>query len=359
MLTFTSVALESNVPPRTVSYSLGAGAPTNASVNSQSGVFQWRPTASQAPSTNHVTVIATDNGTPPLSASQAFTVVVKAVSFEYGLSIGTTNLFVGTSNSVPVKLLSSLPLTNLSAIIEIPSAVLTNFTLSAGSPEVSATLLQPLGTNLYSLSFTLNPDLNPGGLRAIAQFGFRAPAQPHSAIVPVRVTGLSALQADGSQAAKAGQFGGRVFVVGAEPLLDMWMSNSVARFLTVYGIPGSSYEVDCTTNLAAQKWQFAGRIPLTNNFEILKVNEQFPSLYYRAFAFSADPPILELRATSPTNATLFMYGVTGTNYTILTATNLLQPVWTNLATFSLTNSFQLINTGPMTNRAQYYKSRRQ
>ena len=39
-------------------------------------MFTWTPTAAQAPSTNTITVIVTDNGVPQLSATNSFTVVV-------------------------------------------------------------------------------------------------------------------------------------------------------------------------------------------------------------------------------------------------------------------------------------------
>jgi hypothetical protein len=36
----------------------------------------WRPAIAQSPSTNLITVVVADNGTPPLSATQSFNVVV-------------------------------------------------------------------------------------------------------------------------------------------------------------------------------------------------------------------------------------------------------------------------------------------
>jgi hypothetical protein len=60
---------------QSVSYSL-SGAPAGASINAASGLFQWTPTAAEAPSTSQITVKATDNGVPSLSDSKSFTVVV-------------------------------------------------------------------------------------------------------------------------------------------------------------------------------------------------------------------------------------------------------------------------------------------
>ena len=59
-----------------LTFSLDDGAPTNAVINAASGLFNWTPTAAQAPATNLITVRVTDNGTPSLSAARTFTVTV-------------------------------------------------------------------------------------------------------------------------------------------------------------------------------------------------------------------------------------------------------------------------------------------
>ena len=73
-LEFTVVAIDTNVPAQTLIFSLAAGAPAGASINPSSGQFHWTPTA--APSTNSISVIVTDDGTPSLSATQTFQVLV-------------------------------------------------------------------------------------------------------------------------------------------------------------------------------------------------------------------------------------------------------------------------------------------
>jgi hypothetical protein len=69
-------ATDSDSPAQALAYSLDAGAPTNATINAASGLLTWTPYASQSPSTNLFTVRVTDNGIPPLSASQSFTITV-------------------------------------------------------------------------------------------------------------------------------------------------------------------------------------------------------------------------------------------------------------------------------------------
>ncbi|HEY5913637.1 MAG TPA: lamin tail domain-containing protein [Verrucomicrobiae bacterium] len=73
-LTFSVSAADSDLPPQSLTFGLAAEAPANATINPLTGLFSWTPQT--APSTNSITVIVTDNGTPALSTSAGFTVWV-------------------------------------------------------------------------------------------------------------------------------------------------------------------------------------------------------------------------------------------------------------------------------------------
>ncbi len=73
-LVFTASAADADVPAQMLTFSLGAGSPPGAAINSASGQFTWTPGI--APVTNSVNIIVTDNGVPSLSATQAFLVTV-------------------------------------------------------------------------------------------------------------------------------------------------------------------------------------------------------------------------------------------------------------------------------------------
>lgn len=78
-LLVTNVVTDPDVPPQILVFSLLNG-PTGASVNSSSGIFSWRPKATQADSTNTFTVKVSDNGSPSLSATQSYLVTVGQLS---------------------------------------------------------------------------------------------------------------------------------------------------------------------------------------------------------------------------------------------------------------------------------------
>jgi hypothetical protein len=89
----TNVATDTNVPTPTLTFTLPT-APTNATINSSSGIVTWRPYIAQANSTNAFTVTVTDNDSPAKSASQSFTVYVNpATSPTNSLAAYTNGIF--------------------------------------------------------------------------------------------------------------------------------------------------------------------------------------------------------------------------------------------------------------------------
>jgi hypothetical protein len=76
---FTASATDTDQPPQTLTFSLLSG-PGNAALNSSSGAFSWRPLVSQANTTNLISLMVADNGTPSMSATQTFTVVVNPLT---------------------------------------------------------------------------------------------------------------------------------------------------------------------------------------------------------------------------------------------------------------------------------------
>jgi hypothetical protein len=76
---FIASATDTDQPPQTLIFALLAG-PTNAMLNTNSGTFSFRPLVTQANSINNFTLKASDNGTPSLSGTQSFFVVVNPLS---------------------------------------------------------------------------------------------------------------------------------------------------------------------------------------------------------------------------------------------------------------------------------------
>lgn len=92
-LRFQATGMDSDVPQQQIFFSLGVGAPTGARLDRESGVFQWTPTVDQSPGVYTISISATDNGSPPLSASRVFRVQVS------GEPVSTDDDFDGDGKS--------------------------------------------------------------------------------------------------------------------------------------------------------------------------------------------------------------------------------------------------------------------
>jgi hypothetical protein len=80
-LTVTNTATDAQSPPQILTYTLsstvtGTNLPT---INTNTGIITWTPDVSQAGTSNLFTTTVTDNGVPPLSATNSFSVIVNPV----------------------------------------------------------------------------------------------------------------------------------------------------------------------------------------------------------------------------------------------------------------------------------------
>jgi len=77
-LVITNTASDPNQPAQTLAFTL-PGAPAGAALNSTNGLLIWRPVIAQANTTNPLSMVVSDNGSPSLSATQSFIVTVRPV----------------------------------------------------------------------------------------------------------------------------------------------------------------------------------------------------------------------------------------------------------------------------------------
>jgi glucuronoarabinoxylan endo-1,4-beta-xylanase len=113
-LLVTNTASDSDVSAQTLTFGPANTFPADATVNS-SGLFSWRPLVSQANTTNVIQIQVTDSGSPPLSATNSFTVVVNAVTNpivnSVAISGGLVNLTVNGPQGPDYTLLTTTNLT--------------------------------------------------------------------------------------------------------------------------------------------------------------------------------------------------------------------------------------------------------
>jgi hypothetical protein len=72
-------ASDPDIPTNRLTFSMTTG-PSGATLDADTGRFVWTPTLAQAPSTNQVIVIVSDDGVPQLSAIKGFRIVARLVA---------------------------------------------------------------------------------------------------------------------------------------------------------------------------------------------------------------------------------------------------------------------------------------
>jgi hypothetical protein len=143
-LTFTNTATDTDQPPQTLTFSLPV-APNGATIAPAAGIFSWTPNSAQYGSTNPVSIVVTDNGTPSLSATQSFNAMVMLprppVMGAFSISVGNP-VFSGTGG-IPNATLYLLGSTNLSLPASNWTRLLTNQFDASGNFNFT----NPLGVN--------------------------------------------------------------------------------------------------------------------------------------------------------------------------------------------------------------------
>jgi hypothetical protein len=152
-LTVTNTATDSDLPANALSYSL-VTAPTGATI-STSGIINWTPTEAQGPGTNTFTTVVTDNGVPPLSATNSFVVTVNEVNSapvlaaQANRSITASTTLIVTNTATD----SDIPANSLTYVLTAPgNAVITPNGVITWTP----TLAQDRSTNLFRTIVTDN-----------------------------------------------------------------------------------------------------------------------------------------------------------------------------------------------------------
>ncbi|HEU0009059.1 MAG TPA: choice-of-anchor D domain-containing protein, partial [Verrucomicrobiae bacterium] len=150
LLRFTNTALDLDIPTNFLTFSLATSVP-GASINPTSGVVTWAPLLSQV-GLNVLRPVVRDNGPPPMSATQAVTVMVVRPPMNF-----TTNLDFGVH------------------CVDAPPAepMLIGIT-NSGATHLTLLTAQFSGTNLADfpiLSDTGQTSLEPGAVRWI-EVGF-------------------------------------------------------------------------------------------------------------------------------------------------------------------------------------------
>lgn len=277
-LSITNCAFDPDIPKQTLTFSLGWVSDTNATINPTNGIFRWQPAVAFASSTNWFEILATDNGSPSLTATQLLTVLVN----DYlALGLGRTNVLAQQISGVPLVIYSSAGVADLRFNLTVNVDHLTNVTLVPVANRFRASTCQEISSGVWFINLTTAPENPLLGTEEIAQLSFKA-VSTQSAFVPLKLSNISAARPDGALVPKIVGYDGRVVVIAGKPLLEVWRSDPANVLLTLYGNPGTNYLVDWTTNLPAAFWFTGWDVTMTNLWETWEINTTEPQMFYRA-----------------------------------------------------------------------------
>jgi len=347
-LLVTNVATDLDLPANTFSFTFATTPPPGATLNATNGLFRWRPSETQGPSTNLMGLVVSDNGAPSLSATQYFTVIVRDYLSDLVLGFGVTNLMVGETNAVPLTLTANLDVVDLSVRLRMSGTRLTGLTLNRASAEVVSSSIVALGSDEHLLQLTLDPALRGSGARTVATLGFTAVSNAHSAIVRLEGLELNAHVLSGQAVGKSTLLEGRVYIVGREPLLAIERRPELR--VRVYGIEGRAYALEWRTNVLAGPWVEALRFTLPQRFmDLTNLPVNLGTAFFRAVEVVDEAPRLGLAPGESGVYWLTVQGPLGTGLFIESATNLGPgQVWQPWLGLTLTNPPAVVpwtNTG--------------
>src|SRR5207248_794570 len=155
-LVVTNTVSDADLPANTLTFGL-VSAPTGVLLDANTGVLSWTPTEAQGPSTNLITLKVSDNGAPPLSATNSFTVVVREVNSAPVLTVPADQTINELSTVVVTNTASDadLPANTLSfGLVSAPTGLL----LDANPTVLTSDLTEAQGpsTNLITLKVSDN-----------------------------------------------------------------------------------------------------------------------------------------------------------------------------------------------------------
>jgi hypothetical protein len=265
----------------------------------------------------------------------------------FAASVGSTIVLYGQNGSVTIDGNTSAGLSAINLSFDIPAGHLTNLTLQALAPELDATAsaVTSQGGSSWLVHLAAQSGQSFSGNKVLGQLAFKAGPNTSSAFVPLKITAITATKPNASTVSQLVAKGGRAVVIGAEPLVEAARSADGSRTVTLYGRPNASYAIESASSVSdANAWKLWMRVPMSALSLTLPPNQSTnPSVFYRAYEFQADPPILEAHMDSVGARSLLIYGKPGTSYSF-EYKNDVSPggAWQPLPRVSLTDSFTTV-----------------
>ncbi len=257
-LSITNRATDHDLPAQVLTFRLEPGAPAGATIHPATGVFIWQPTEFQGGTTNRISVVVEDNGSPSMSATQSFRIVVRDTQSDFIVGLSTTNVLAGQSSVTRLDLTAGADLKRVDFELGAKDPHLVNLSLEPLSDEVTSISFEPGSAGYFHVRVELDPTRTQTGARTLAALGFDTQPTGHSSVAHVRMTELEAVRSGGELLPNGVAQDARIFIIENEPLLDVSPVLDSAMRLTLYGRPSARYRLQSSAALGAQWIDGAG-----------------------------------------------------------------------------------------------------
>ena len=261
-------------------FTLEAGAPQGSKIAKQRNktALIWVPSSDYASTTNLLSVKATDSTDSTITTNLLF--VVNVIDY-LTVSPGQIAVQAGPSTTLPLYVVSSDPLSNLTFNISWPAAKIANPSLTLASGSIFTSSLQVQGTNLQ-INLRAAAGKSFIGSNFVANLNLTPLTNQPSAFVPMSTTILSGTKPSNTPFLGLFPGLGEVVVVVDQPLLRSLAPTNAPRSLNLYGKVGATYQVFSTTDsLAAPVWQPLTTYTHTNVAQSLTVGGSASPIFYR------------------------------------------------------------------------------
>ncbi|MCU0786469.1 MAG: Ig-like domain-containing protein [Verrucomicrobia bacterium] len=366
LLSLVAVASDTDLPVQQLTFSLVSGAPSGAAIVSSNGVFTWTPSAIQGGQTNLIRIRVTDNGQPPLSTTQSFSVVVFDSAPDFDLGLGTTHLLSGDSTNLPLTLHSGADLTNILAVVRLSGDRLTDLGLESLAPAVGGASLSSIGSNEYALEFNSLPGGTLQGDLQLAHLSFGTLSNEHSAVIKLEGVSVTGLRSTGVPLNSGRVTPGRVFVIGIEPILDTPGLTNGQMVILLYARPGAEYQLERQDALGgSNSWAAVLSLTPTEAKTILTPQAlSLPSGFFRAAGLepslapllASEAPRLDLQLSGH-EAFLFLDAMPGQTYTLEATESLIPANWQKVTNITTPATLEGLGTALHTDQLQQHPVR--
>ncbi|HOY57002.1 MAG TPA: putative Ig domain-containing protein, partial [Verrucomicrobiota bacterium] len=357
ILRFTAEARDPDRPANRLVFRLDPGAPLGAAIEPATGLFTWQPGPAQGPSTNRMTVTVTDDGAPPLSDSQSFTVVVNDTLSDFIVSLGRTNLLAGEAGSVPVRLDARADVRQLAFDLRIDGGRLQGLRLTPRPDAVAGSSFLSVGPGQWRCQLEAAEGRPFSGLTTLGDLAFATASDSPSTAVTLGLGALEAVRSSGQVIRHGWGQDGRVLVIGEQPILEV--SPQTELPLVLYGRPGRTYEIRSTTDLAGgAPWRPTGRLLLEGRFKLIgRPLPEEANAFHRAVELPAASLVLEILRTAEGPLALRLFAPAGAEVILESAAGWTpEAVWTEEGRFVLESGFRQfpVDTGAA---SRFYRAR--